>query len=407
MQCFQDLPADPELSLPSLPARFRLTPEERLLLACSWAPAGRMEPEHGDRVAALCRAGVDWSAFLDLVERHHVHALAHLNVNRHGRAWVPPPVRADLADGAARERTLSLRLGAECLRLVRRFNGARLPVIPLEGALLSWQLYGDPALRQAKDVDLLVREADLRPALDLLAGEGYHPVRVDCRALPPAELAAWAADSGHNHLCLWHQGRDIRLELHWRLCDWPRAEVPAIWAAHRQEPWLGVPVAVLADAVLLACLCEHGASHAWFRCQWLGDVAMLLAGEPAPDAGALVAAARNLGLGRPLAQAALLVHWLYGVALAPGLADLVRAEPRSCRLAAMALDRLRSPERATFRHRLGQLAYVMQLRTPRHLGRCLRRFLTPAPGWGCRRLPPWLRWRCRRSRRAADPRHRA
>lgn len=405
MQFFRDPQANLEPP-PSLPARFRLTPEERLLLACSWSPAGRLEAGHADRVAALCRAGVDWPAFLDLVDRHRLQALAYLNVNRHGRTWVPPPVLADLADGAARERTLSLRLGAECLRLVRRFNAAELPVIPLKGALLSWQLYGDPALRQAKDVDLLVREADLRPALALLAGEGYHPAQADCQPLPPEEREAFAAGSDHCHICLWHQGRDILVELHWRLCDWTRTEAPAIWAAHRQETWLGVPVAVLADATLLAYLCEHGAGHAWFRCKWLGDVAMLMAGEPAPDAAARVAAARNLGLGRPLAQAVLLVHWLYDVPLAPALADLVRTEPRSRRLAALALDRLRAPEAATLRQRFGKLAYAVRLRPPSHLWRYLRRLLTQEPAWVFRVLPAWLHVPYRVFRRLAAPRYR-
>lgn len=388
---------------PSLPARFRLTPGERLLVACSWAPEGRLESLQAGQVAALCRAGIDWPAFLARVERHRLHALAHRNLARHGQAWVPPPVLADLADGAARERTLALRLGAECLRLVRRFNAAGLPVIPLAGALLSWQLYGDAALRPARRVEVRVREADLGPVLDLLSEEGYHPAVADGRPQPVPDPGALVA-AGRERLRLWHRGRDITLEISWRWGGRTRAGAPAGWAGLRQETWLGVPVAVLAEADLLAGLCERGASRGWCRCRWLGDVAMVLAGDPAPDGAALAAAAQARGLARPVAQAALLVHWLYGVPLSPGLAQLVAAEPRARRLAAMALDRLRAPGPATLVQRLGHLAYAIQLHSPGHLARRLHHRLAQAPAWALDHLPTWMRWPFRSLGRPAEPR---
>jgi hypothetical protein len=366
------LTADPP---PALPARFQFTAEERLLLACSWVPDGRMGAVQGERVAAQCRAGVDWSAFLDLVDRHRLRALAHLNLKRHGQAWVPPTVLAELADRAAQDRTRSLRLGAECLRLARIFDAAGLAAIPLRGALVAWQIYGDPALRQARHLDLLIPEVDLRTALALLAGDGYLGLRQAEQPVLVEDREGHMAIDGRHSMALRHPGRDIRLDLHWRLGRGSRVNLRAIWSASRSLVWLGIPVTVLEDAVLLACLCDHGAGRAWARCQWLGEAAMLVAQDPAPDWPAHVATARSLGLGRPLAQAALLVHWLYGVDLPPSLARLVQEE-RSCpQLAAMALDFLRGPEDLHRRSRIRRLWYGIRLRPCDGLGRPWRWFL--------------------------------
>ena len=46
-------------------------------------------------------------------------------------------------------------------------------VIVLKGASLVESVYGNPALRQMGDVDLLVREGDFKAAVDVLKKDGY------------------------------------------------------------------------------------------------------------------------------------------------------------------------------------------------------------------------------------------
>lgn len=336
--------------LPSPPSRLRLSTEEDLLLACSWAPEGTHGQAQAERISGLCQEAVHWPRFLSLVRRHRIQALAHLNLSRHGRNRLPREVHEELQHGAITERMGALRQGAECLRLVRRFASAGLPVMPLQGAVLSWQLYGDPALRQGRDLELLVPGEEAGQALALLAQEGYHPL-----GEPPA---------GPGLQSLWNPRRAQRLDLHWQSYDRMATQGRTVWERSRPFPWLGVHLEVLEDATLLACLCQQGAGRAWARCQWLGDVAMLLAREPAAHGPDRATAARDLGAPRQVAQAALLVHWLYRLPLEPALAGLVQSQPGCQRLAVQALGFLRAGERLSFRQRVGQLAYTLHLEPP-------------------------------------------
>src|SRR6202035_2811780 len=71
-----------------------------------------------------------------------------------------------------------LFLTGKLVRLLDLFGAAAIPVIPLKGPALSEYLYGDSALRQFVDLDLLVHRSDVPPAMLLLERQGY---RLDSR----------------------------------------------------------------------------------------------------------------------------------------------------------------------------------------------------------------------------------
>ena len=56
---------------------------------------------------------------------------------------------------------------AELVRLVRRFEGAGIRVLPLKGSVLAVQAYEKLELRHAVDLDLLMAEEDLEMLEDL------------------------------------------------------------------------------------------------------------------------------------------------------------------------------------------------------------------------------------------------
>jgi hypothetical protein len=61
--------------------------------------------------------------------------------------------------------------------VARRLEGKGIDVMPVKGALLQHWLYDDPSERHLTDVDLLVRPADLRPAVRCLEAAGYNRTR--------------------------------------------------------------------------------------------------------------------------------------------------------------------------------------------------------------------------------------
>ncbi|MBL8211100.1 MAG: nucleotidyltransferase family protein [Bryobacterales bacterium] len=267
----------------------------------------------------------------------------------------------------ARQSTLrALRHAAATVRTVQSLAATGIDAIPLKGAVLADQLYGDPAIRDVRDADLLIRPYHLLEADSLLLASGFArewPTR-----LPPPESRTFRRllRDGY-HFEYKHPTEKVNVEVHWRLPGWSSAAVEAIWEASEVRSWRGVPVRQLAnDSLLLLLLCDHGAQHRWFRLKWLVDVAVLL--PRVSDCRGLLALAEQLDLERPLGQAAALCTRIFGSPVPDELRAL--ADRRECQwLTAEALESIAAPAehyfspRRSICQRLRRKQYHSRLRT--------------------------------------------
>jgi hypothetical protein len=212
--------------------------------------------------------------------------------------------------------------------------------MPLKGQLLSLQLYGDPGMRQTNDLDLLVRLQDLERAEGLLIAEGYR-LEPDIPLTPRQRKHVLSIDQHYSYV---HETRDITLELHWRIDVWPAEQVEKLWRNCHSTELAGTPIDWPGPDMLLLQLCSHGANHKWFRLKWLGDVAGMLCEDRTVALDELFALANRFSSRRILAQAALLVHWLYGAPLSGPLCEYIAKEKTAATLAAAAVDDLLGPE---------------------------------------------------------------
>ena len=149
----------PEDSLSSLPARFRLTPEFRLLLASTWIAPATHAPAQAERIITTCGEGIDWDEFLSLVDRHRV-LVPHDELRRLVGNRLPDRAYEQLKSRSAEACRHALRQAAELVRLHRAFSAHGIQMIPMKGVMLSVQLFGDPAMRSTRDLDLLVQVAE-------------------------------------------------------------------------------------------------------------------------------------------------------------------------------------------------------------------------------------------------------
>ena len=122
---------------------------------------------------ALDVEGVDWRRFLRLVQFHRVEGLAW---NALALADLPADVRETLAEAASAIAVKDLRARSECRFLLESFEAEGLPLILLKGVTLAALAYGNPSLKSAIDIDLLIDPADLGKAADLLRKCGYRLV---------------------------------------------------------------------------------------------------------------------------------------------------------------------------------------------------------------------------------------
>src|SRR6267378_2647707 len=126
----------------------------------------------GQRLRDLLRSS-DWARLLILAEEHGV--TGHLTASLRGleENLVQPEIRQTLIDRQRAQNFFTLRLTAELFRILDRFTSEGIGALVVKGPVLAVQAYGDPAMRAYGDLDLLVRQRDIRRATELLSAAGF------------------------------------------------------------------------------------------------------------------------------------------------------------------------------------------------------------------------------------------
>lgn len=335
-----------------------LSPELRLLAAC----AGWPRSDARSQAIALAAADprIDWSRVAKAVERHRVAGFVHDGLA--GAAPdVPPQLLAALRGRALADSLLNLGVVGEAVRLVRLLRAAGIPVLVLKGPGLMKLAYGDLAIRQTNDLDLLVPVEAISQAAEVCERAGYLRVQPPIGA-GEAELSGWLR--WRKDFIYRHAASSLPLELHFRPTVSARlSQAIDLWRAPHEVVIQGghsLPVPGL--EALYPYLCLHGALCAWFRLKWLADIAALTADYSEARLTALHAAAVEKGVGRASGQALLLVEAVFDRPLPAALKRSLAADRRTVRLARFAFRVLcdpRLPAKAPLRTGKIELAHLL------------------------------------------------
>jgi hypothetical protein len=263
-------------------------------------------------------APIDWAHFLKVVRRHRVPTLVWNGLSQAG-INTPSDIAQLLEADVGRTARASLANGGETIRLQRLFDQGGCPSAFVKGATLAALGYGDFAIRHAKDIDMIVPEAQLSLAFRVLAAAGYRQIRPP-ESISAAQFALWCA---YGKDMQWrNEQRGIELELHWRLSSisFFLNEPPDFSALHAVAITSSAKVMTLPLPDLFVYLCVHGASHGWFRLKWLADIHALLADKPASLIETYYGIAKAKGVERAMGQAMLLCEEIFGLRLPTDLA---------------------------------------------------------------------------------------
>jgi len=245
------------------------------------------------RLAGLFRSA-DWPRLLALAEDHGV--TGHLAASLRGleEDLVPPEIGQALAERQRARNLFTLRLAAELFRVLDRFTSQGIAALVVKGPVLAMQAYCDPAMRSYGDLDLLVRQRDIRRATELMSAAGYAAAvpltAIDAGKIPGQYLFS-KPDSKlivelHNDRTLRYFPRRLPLEdfftRHVRVC-----------LDGREAPALSVE-----DELVLICV--HGAKHFWERLMWIADVAALVSRQMGIDWERVADSAKAVGAERML-----------------------------------------------------------------------------------------------------------
>jgi len=203
---------------------------------------------------------INWRALLTLAQENGVLLLVYRLLFASG-AHMPGFFR----DAAQECQAVAESLAAALETLLQDFTEHGIEVLPLKGPALALALYGDAALRQSNDIDLLIRRDDFSNAEALLLGQGF---------------AALGVASEHDRRFL---HGELLVELHFELAS-PRFfpfNIDGIWSRSRCADFRGKPAHAMSKGDLVLYLCAHGLKHGFSRLIWILDLSHALQGwEP-------------------------------------------------------------------------------------------------------------------------------
>lgn len=305
-----------------------MRPENEFLLSCFRSAFRRDEavplPDH-----------VDWNRFASLCEWHNVVPLVCRTLPAVRGAAAPPAVTHRLHSMHRNHTARSLFLASELSRLLRAFESCGIPAYPFKGPALSVMLYGDPARRQSKDLDILIPKEALHRAMKVLDAQGYD----EQNALDGARLAAHRRTE--YEMAFFRRDGKLQVELQWAVVpgyfgfDHERL---GIWSSLEPRLWNGHAFPVLPPEETLLLLCVHGAKHLWCKLGWIADVAGLLASPAPPDLTQTFVLAGRCGVTRLLCVGLLLAKRLAGASLPENVSARIDADLMAGSLSRKALD---------------------------------------------------------------------
>jgi hypothetical protein len=301
-------------------------PEERLILRCIRRDAAMLGNRRENLDTSLAD---DLGVAFDHIDWRRVTLVA-------GSHGVLPLVYRQLksADGItpnALERMRSefygnalnnLHLARELARIAGLLSEHRIDVIAFKGPVLALQAWGDLALRQFNDLDLLVHPADAARAVELLIADGYSALTFD-RQHPALSIVRRCEDE------FMRAGSPGMIDLHWELNPAYFSYGPLaaeVWDRSESIRIEGADVRMLGPADLVLFLAVHAAKHGWINLGWICDFDAALSAVADAALPSIAEAARRSDCLRMLLLAIALAAEVLDAPIPPVFAEPIRRD---------------------------------------------------------------------------------
>jgi hypothetical protein len=338
------------------------------------------------RLRSLLQQPVRWSSLFSLADHHGVQPLLY-----EGLAPIARELPAEEVEFLRQSHQANLHkallLSRELIRIVDHLSELGIEAMPYKGLALAELVYGDIALRQSGDIDLLVRPEDFRRVRDAVSKLGYIPHDVFSGAKERAQLrsgyeCAFDGDAGPN-----------LLEVQWAIQ--PRFyaidfDMAGLFKRATTVVVAGQPMKTPCAEDLFLVLSAHAAKHVWGRLIWLCDLARIMS-LPSLNWAGIRSQAQALGIERILRITVLAANRMLGTAIPPAAEEvnLTASGPATLAL----VDRLQSFVKSEAPFNVESPAYFRLMMRLRERASDRRRFLTrlvftPGPSeWAAVRLP--------------------
>ncbi len=298
-----------------------MTQEAELLLSCARSRVGSQKI---GSIREQLQRGLDWEELIRLAKRHGMNPFLYQALHQACPEAVPISVLERVRRRFEENAYRNLLLTAELLRISKLLEGNGIQVLAYKGPLLAVVVYGDLALREFMDLDLLIRPGEVQKAVELLLSDGYR----DTLPWRGKRLAANLRLTYHHQL-LRNDGK-VCLELHWKLTTEPlflSFDYESLWRQARPVSLGGAEVLAPCPEDLLSTLCVHGAKHLWGRLEWILGLAELIRVPGRIDWAKVLGRIKTRGGARVHWVGLGLAHDLLGIQLPESVLHGLQADP--------------------------------------------------------------------------------
>ena len=283
-------------------------------------------PLNPAKISAMVDAVRDADSFIFLAQAQGV--LGHFAAALAGLPGlqIPPAFQDSLRVHQRAYLLANLAMTAELFRVLELFRQSEIECVVVKGPVLSLRAYGEPALRQYADLDLLLRQKDIPRAAEILVAAGCDS-RISAEAIRSGKIPGEYRFRA--------QGAKIILELHTErtLRYFPLPlPIEKYFQSKISMSLDGRPVPALSAEHEFILISVHGATHLWERLMWISDVAAMVHNHPELDWNYIRQSAAEVGAERMVRVALLLSERLLGVRVPAGMKSDVACDPECSKL---------------------------------------------------------------------------
>lgn len=213
---------------------------------------------------------LDWENFDTLVTKNRIEPLVAEGIKK-----LPPgtvqnnAVLQKLLASQNHYALLCMRQMQTLAMLIKIFADSGIRALSLKGPILAMELYGNPALRYSRDLDILVSEEDLEKACECLETLGYEE---EITVFNKTTLRRRIRQSKGEEMHRVYTKDNICIELHWRLSYRMDESFDELWKHRRTKVLLSQEIHYLSEYDNISYLISHAAGHGYHRLRWLIDI---------------------------------------------------------------------------------------------------------------------------------------
>lgn len=298
-----------------------LKSEIELLLCCART---RLDPDKIKNIRSLVQREIDWEFLVQSALVHRVMPLLYRSLETTCSRLVPKEyldkLRICYLNNAGRNLARTTRL----LELIETFEDRQITAIPFKGPVLAESAYGDLALRQFADLDILVHRDNVLDAYQLLLSQGYRPeVRVNAEQIKKYSKTEYS-------LAVTDKDSKVVVELHWEVTGrYTGYSFDLDHLENRLETATisGKKIRQFPAEDLLVYLCIHGSKDSWNNLDSICCVAELIRSRPDMEWNRVEHLAEIIHCRRMLHLGLFLANYLLGAKLPTHILEKIDTDP--------------------------------------------------------------------------------